>query len=660
MDSQFWGVHPFVVPAGVLSCSVTSAPGAVERDGSTHHGGAAGLVLAALGVVFGDIGTSPLYALRTVFALDGGIVGASQEDVFGVVSMIFWSVTLVVSIKYIGFILRADNDGEGGIMSLAHLTRRSVRPGGRRFALAMILGVFGGSLFFGDSLITPAISVLSAVEGLRVAAPALSDYIVPIAAVIVVVVFSVQRFGTHSVGRFFGPVMVVWFLTLGGLGLWHVVQDPEVLLALSPHHAALFVLDRPFVAFVAMGAVVLAITGAEALYADMGHFGRPPIARAWFLLVFPCLTLNYLGQAQLVMQDSHETANPFFHLAPGWAQLPLVVLATLATIIASQAVISGAFSVARQAERLGFFPRLTVRQTSESSGGQIYVPSVNWLLFAGVMILMVTFRDSERLATAYGVAVTLDLLLTTSLFSVYAVAALRWSTPKVVLFAGVFGTVELLFFSANIAKVLHGGWLPLLVACTLATVMTTWGRGRELVTTRREKLEMPLSTFLDEVATSTKILRVPGTAVFLHPNAETTPLALRENLQHNHVLHDEVVIVTTQSLNVPFVPDSERVVVDDLGNPYDHVSHVLLRYGFSQEPDIPAGLAIARDEGLDIDLDGTTYFLSRITVHQSQRPGMHPWRKRLFIALAHNAADPTDYFNLPLGRTITMGAQVKL
>lgn len=616
-------------------------------------------MLAALGVVFGDIGTSPLYALKTVFALDGGIVGTSQEDVYGVVSMIFWSVALIVSVKYIGFVLRADNDGEGGIMSLAHLTRRSVRPGGRRYAVAMLLGVFGGSLFFGDSLITPAVSVLSAVEGLRVASPGLERYIVPLAAVIIVLLFSVQRFGTHLVGRFFGPTMIVWFLTLGGLGLYHVAQDPGVLAALSPHHAVLFVADRPFVAFIAMGAVVLAITGAEALYADMGHFGRPPIARAWFFLVFPCLTLNYLGQAQLVMHDSDERSNPFFDLAPSWAQLPLVALATMATVIASQAVISGAFSVARQAERLGFFPRLTVRQTSEEAGGQIYVPSVNWMLFVGVMALMLTFRSSERLATAYGVAVTLDLLLTTSLFSVYAIAALRWSWPKVALFALTFGVVELLFFSANIAKVLHGGWLPLLVACTLATVMTTWSRGRELVTARREKLEMPLRTFLDEVETSTKILRVPGTAVFLHPNAETTPLALRENLQHNHVLHDEVVIVTAKPVSVPHVPDSERVVVDDLGNPYDHVTHVTLRFGFSDEQDIPAGLAVARDEGLDIDLDDATYFLSRITVHRSERPGMRQWRKRLFIALAHNAADPTDYFNLPLGRTVTMGAQVK-
>ena len=616
------------------------------------------LIIAALGVVFGDIGTSPLYALQTVFALDGGVVAPTTANVFGVVSMVFWSITLIVSAKYLGFILRADNEGEGGVMALAHLAARSVRPGSRRHATVLVLGVFGGSLFFGDSLITPAISVLSAVEGLEVAAPGTERWVVPIAAVIIVALFAVQRFGTHRVGRFFGPVMATWFLTLGVLGLVHVVQDPVVLTALSPHHAALFVLHHPGIAFVAMGAVVLAITGAEALYADMGHFGRVPIIWAWFALVFPCLTLNYLGQAQLIMRDSHEITNPFFHLAPTWAQLPLVVLATLATIIASQAVISGAFSVARQAERLGFLPRLTVRQTSEEEGGQIYIPSVNWLLLAGVMLLLLTFQASERLATAYGVAVTTDLLLTSCLFSVYALTALRWPRWRVALFLLVFASVELAFFLANIAKVLHGGWLPLVVALAVATVMTTWARGRELVTARREKIEGPLADFLAEVKDNAKILHVPGAAVFLHPGKETTPLALRENVSFNHVLHDEVYIVATQSVNVPHVPDSERVVVDDLGDPYDHVTHITLRYGFSDHQDVPAGLAVASAEGLDIDLESATYFLSRITVHRSTRPGMGQLRKRLFVALARNAADPTEYFSLPIGRTVVLGARV--
>lgn len=616
------------------------------------------VIVGALGVVFGDIGTSPLYALQTVFALDGGVVEPTRSNVLGVVSMVFWAITLIVSTKYLGFILRADNEGEGGVMALAHLAHRRVRVGGRRHRLVLMLGVFGGSLFFGDSLITPAISVLSAVEGLQIASPALSPLVVPIAATIITLLFAVQRFGTQRVGRFFGPVMAVWFLTLGGLGLVHIVADPFILTALSPHHGLSFIWNHPGIAFIAMGAIVLSITGAEALYADMGHFGRVPIMWAWFSLVFPCLTLNYLGQAQIILRDSHEIASPFFHLAPGWAQLPLVVLATMATIIASQGVISGAFSVARQAERLGFLPRLSVRQTSEEAGGQIYIASVNWLLFAGVMLLLLTFRASERLATAYGVAVTTDLLLTTALFCVYAFAGLKWSKWQVGLFLVVFGSVELSFFAANIAKVLHGGWLPLVVAMIVATVMTTWSRGRELVTARREKLEGPLTAFLDEVRDNAKILRVPGVGVFLHPNKVTTPLALRDNVQFNHVLHDEVIIVTTQSVNVPHVPDSQRVVIDDLGNPFDHIIHVTLRYGFSDHQDVPAGLRIAQDEGLDLDVDHAAYFLSRITVHRSDRPGMGKARKRLFEALARNAADPTTYFNLPIGQTVLLGARV--
>lgn len=630
-----------------------------SSGGPARPGPRRALVLAALGVVFGDIGTSPLYALKTVFALNGGLVEPTRDNVFGVVSMIFWAITLIVSAKYLGFILRADNEGEGGVMALAHLAHRSVRPGGRRFRVAALLGVFGGSLFFGDSVITPAISVLSAVEGLEVAAPRTGSLVVPIATVIITALFGAQQFGTHHVGRFFGPVMVLWFLTLAGLGLVHIVREPAVLWALSPHHAATFVLAHPGIAFVAMGATVLAITGAEALYADMGHFGRVPIMWAWFALVFPSLTMNYLGQAQLILKDRNEIASPFFDLAPGWAQLPLVVLATLATIIASQAVVSGAFSVARQAERLGYLPRLTVRQTSEESGGQIYIASVNWLLFTGVMLLMLTFRESERLATAYGVAVTTDLMLTTALFCFYARAALRWQGWQVALFVLVFGTVELAFFSANIAKVLHGGWLPLLIAGALATVMTTWARGRELVTARREKLEGSLLDFLNQVEDDAKILRVPGTAVFLHPNNRTTPLALRENVQFNHILHDEVVVVTTVSLNVPHVPDEDRAVIDDLGHPYAHVTHVTLRYGFSDHQDVPAGLAVARDQnGLDIPLHDVTYFLSRITIHRSTRPGMGQARKRLFAWLAHNAADPTQYFSLPIGQTVVVGARV--
>lgn len=629
-----------------------------QEQAPSNHGSRAALTVAALGVVFGDIGTSPLYSLQTVFSLDHGIVKPTPGDVYGVISMVFWSVTLIVSIKYLMFILKADNEGEGGIMSLSFLTRQVVRPGGRRFMLAMILGVFGGSLFFGDSLITPAISVLSAVEGLKVAAPSLGHVVLPISATIIALLFAVQRFGTHHVGRLFGPVMAIWFVAIGALGVWHIAQGPGIISALSPHHAFGFVLAHPFISFVAMGAVVLSITGAEALYADMGHFGRGPITRAWFVLVFPCLTLNYLGQGQLILNNPATASSPFFHLAPAWMQVPLVVLATMATIIASQAVISGAFSVARQAERLGFLPKLTVMQTSEHSGGQIYVPSVNWMLFIGVMALMLSFRASERLATAYGVAVTMDLMLTTTLFSLYAYAGLKWPFWKVAIFGTVFGTVEFVFWAGNITKVVHGGWLPLLVAFTLATVMLTWARGRRLVSDRRRKLEGNLAEFLDDIHGRHDIRRVPGVAVFLHPDPETTPLALRENVAFNKVMHDDVLIVSALGTNVPHVPPEQRVQIDDLGDPYDHITHVTLRFGFSDEQNVPAALALAVEHGLQADLTNATYFLSRITVHQSSRPGMSRWRKRLFIALAHNAANPAEYFHLPMGRTVIMGAQV--
>jgi KUP system potassium uptake protein len=615
-------------------------------------------MVGALGVVFGDIGTSPLYAVQTVFAIDDGAVKPTPEDVYGVISLIFWAIVVIVSVKYVTFILRADNEGEGGVLSLAHLTRQSVRPGGKRFRLVMILGVIGASLFYGDSLITPAISVMSAVEGLQVVDPALKELVLPIGVTILTILFAGQRFGTETVGKLFGPIMLLWFVVIGLLGIPHIVADPHVLSALLPTHAVGFFVAHPFIAFIAMGAAVLAITGAEALYADMGHFGRPPITRAWFFVVFPALTLNYLGQAQLVLHSPQESVNPFFHLAPDWAQLPLVALATAATVIASQAVISGAFSVSRQAERLGYLPRLTVRQTSDVSGGQIYVPVVNWLLFAGVITLLLTFRASERLATAYGLAVTATLLLTTALFCVYAQAALGWGRARLAAIILGFGVLEFAFFAANLTKVIHGGWLPLLIATTIGTVMLTWRRGTTLVTARRTMLEGPMTDFIDELH-DTHVRYVPGLAVFLHPNKDTVPLALRENFTVNRVMHKDVLVVSTVSTNVPYVPDSERVVFDDLGDPNDHFEHITLRFGYLDEQDVPRGLQIAKDQGIPLDLDNAYYFLSRITIHRSDRPGIPQWRKRLFITMAHNAANPTDYFKLPIGRTVIMGAQVR-
>ncbi|WP_431842800.1 potassium transporter Kup [Calidifontibacter indicus] len=626
---------------------------------ATGKKAAVGLVISALGVAFGDIGTSPLYAMQTVFNIDHGDVKPSPDHVLGIISLIFWSITGIVSIKYIVFILRADNDGEGGVMALSHLTRQNVKPGGKRFKTVVVLGVIGAALFYGDSIITPAISVLSSVEGLQIAAPSVHKWILPLALTIIVLLFSIQRFGTELIGRAFGPVMVLWFITLAVLGIPHIAAHPDILRGLSPSYALDFIVSDPPVAFVAMGAVVLAITGAESLYADMGHFGRPPISRAWFLLVMPCLVINYLGQAAMILEDPSKIDSPFFHLAPTWATLPLVVLATMATVIASQAVISGAYSMSRQAERLGYLPRLTVRQTSEHEGGQIYVPVINWLLFGGVLILMLVFKSSEKLAAAYGVAVTSMFIITTVMFLVLADTKWKWPRWRIALVALLFAPLEVVFVSANLTKVTHGGWLPLLVATMVAVVMFTWRRGHTIVTERRQKLEGPLLPFLDQLHDD-PVMRVPGTAVFMHPSKQTAPLALRENANFNHVVHENVLIVTTVSANVPHVPLEERVTIDDLGDPYDHITHLTVRFGFQDEQDVPAALEEARDMGVEFDADEVYYFLSRISVQMSQDNSLPKWRKRIFVGLAHNAATPVQYFRLPEERTVIMGANVAL
>jgi KUP system potassium uptake protein len=618
-----------------------------------------GLALGALGVVFGDIGTSPLYALQTVFSIDHGAVKPTASDVYGVISLVFWSILLIVSVKYVVFILRADNDGEGGIMAMAALIRERIRSRGRLVPVAMMLGVIGASLFFGDSVITPAISVLSAVEGIEVAAPNVANLVLPISVAILAVLFAVQRFGTHKVGRLFGPVMVLWFLTLAVLAVPRIVEHPDILRALSPSYIVTFVADHPYIAFIAMGAVVLAITGAEALYADMGHFGRPPIRRSWFAVVFPALTLNYLGQGALILHQAKAVSNPFFMMVPSWGRVPMVVLATLATVIASQAVISGAFSVTRQAMRLGFLPHLTVRQTSTEESGQIYVPVVNWLLFGAVLILTLSFRSSSRLATAYGLAVTGTLLLTTTLFLILAGAAWHWQGWRLVVVAVVFGVLELTFFAANLTKVAHGGWLPLLIGVIVVTVMLTWQRGRGLITARRIELEGSLTDFVEQLRQA-PVTRVPGTAVFPHPTKETVPLALRANVEFNQVLHEHVVIVSVVSENVPHVPRSERLSVDSLGYSDDGVVHLAARFGFQDNQDVPQVLrdALLLTEELDIDPDTALYFLSRITIERGPDRALMTWRKKLFIALSRNAASPAAYFGLPVDRTVVMGSRV--
>ncbi|MGQ5262832.1 potassium transporter Kup [Micromonospora sp. ZYX-F-536] len=618
-----------------------------------------GLTLGALGVVYGDIGTSPLYALKTVFTLDRGLV-PTAPDVFGVISLVFWSIILIVSVKYVIFILRADNEGEGGVMALAALAGRVLVKGSeRRAATALALGALGAALFYGDSVITPAISVLSAVEGLEVISPAWAVVVLPVSAVILTLLFAIQRWGTGRVGAVFGPIMLLWFASLGVAGAAEVIHHPGVLAGLSPTYAVLFFVDHPVVAFIAMGAVVLAITGAEALYADMGHFGRAPIRRAWFAIVFPALTLNYLGQGALILRAPASRENPFFLLLPDWAQLPMVVLATVATVIASQSVISGAFSVSREAMRLGFLPRLRIRQTSAHQYGQIYAPGVNWALFAAVLLVVFAFGSSTNLAAAYGVAVTGTFLITTTLFLVVARVHWHWPIRRLVLFGVIFGSLELTFFTANLAKVTHGGWLTLLIASVLFTLLLTWRRGAKLVTARRIEREGPLRDFIDDLHAA-KTPRVPGTAVFPHPNKETTPLALRANVAHNHVRHEKIVIVTGNTANVPHIPWDQRLTIDDLGNPDDGIIHITAVFGFQDPTDFPEVLRRCATHPLaeGIDYEQISYFVSRITLRCTRSPGMATWRKRLFIALAHNAASHAEFLHLPEELTIVLSAEV--
>ncbi len=624
----------------------------------------AALTLGALGVVFGDIGTSPLYAVQTVFTADQHAVHATPAEVYGVISLIFWSITMIVSVKYVTFIMRADNGGEGGIMALTALIE-GLHLRSRRTKLALAtLGILGASLFYGDGMITPAISVLSAVEGLKVAAPSLGSLVLPITVAVISLLFAIQRFGTQLVGTLFGPVMAVWFGVLALIGAVELAHHPSIIKGLSPTYGARFLFDHGAVAFIALGSVVLAVTGAEALYADMGHFGRGPIRRAWFALVFPALTLNYLAQGSLILRSPRGVENPFFLLLPSWGQIPMVGLATVATVIASQSVISGAFSVTRQAVQLGFLPRLTIRHTSEHEIGQVYAPAINMALLVAVVALVLAFGSSAGLASAYGVAVTGTFILNTILY--LAVARWRWNKPKrlVALGAAVFLTVEVTFFAANLTKVVHGGWLPLAIAAIVFTVLTTWRRGRDIVTARRDREEGPLAEFVRQLdRREFPVVRVPGTAVFLNANPKTTPLAMRANVEHNHVVHEHVVIVSLETERVPHVAPDDRLATDDLGNPFDGITRITARFGFQDDTDVPAALELANDLGLlegPCDLDTATYFLSQITIVPSDAPGMARWRKRLFLHMAHNSASPVSYFRLPDDRTVTMGEQIEL
>ncbi len=635
--------------------------------GITRHDrpGVAALTLGALGVVFGDIGTSPLYALQAVFAADHGAVKATQGDVYGIISLVVWSVTLIVSVKFVSFIMRADNDGEGGIMALVALVRRTDVERPRVKAALIALGLFGVALFYGDGMITPAISVLSAVEGIKVAAPGISSLVLPLTLVTLAGLFYIQRFGTGAIGRLFGPVMVFWFAVLAAAGIGRLASHPQILRTLSPHYAVVFFIAHPGIAFISLGAVVLTVTGSEALYADMGHFGRPPISRGWFFVVFPALTLNYMGQGSLILERPATISNPFYLLLPDWAQVPMVPLATLATLIASQAVISGAFSVTRQAVQLGFLPRLTIRHTSDSAIGQVYVPAVNWGLFAAVLALVIGFGSSAKLATAYGIAVTGTLLIDSILFLV--VVRLLWRKPLWMIVAGSVGfvAVDMLFLAANVTKVAHGGWFPVLVGFGVFGVLFTWNRGREEVTAARIKAEGPLRDFVEHMhGRRPPLTRLQGVAVYLNPSRETTPIALRVGVERIHGIAEEVVIVTIETASTPHLPESERVTFDSLGYEQDGYSHITLRFGYQDRPDVPATLSRARSAspGLETDFNPyhATYFLSHITIVPDRRGGMPWWQKALFVAMARNAASPADYFNLPAERVVTMGSQIRI
>lgn len=578
-------------------------------------------------------------------------------------SLIFWAVTIIVTIKYVLLILRADNDGEGGILSLITLIqRRAVGGSARTKAICAALGIFGASLFFGDSMITPAISVLSAVEGLKLVEPSLEQYVVPITAVIIVLLFAAQRYGTQRVGSLFGPVMILWFTTIGAAGIGGIVREPQVLEALLPTDAIEFLVTDFTTAFFALAAVVLAVTGAEALYADLGHFGRGAITRAWLILVFPACVLSYLGQGALIIDDPDGAiASPFFLLVPDPLLIPLVVLATATTVIASQAVITGAFSVARQAVQLGYLPRLRILHTSAEQQGQIYVPWINWVLMIAVLVLVFSFQTSSALAYAFGMAVTGTITITMLLF--FYLVRHSWGTPLwlFVLGAAGFLTVELLFLAANLTKLAHGAWLPLLIGVVVFTVMTTWQRGRDLVTCRREADEGSLSDFVDELhGTRPPVPRTPGTAVFLKRGKATTPLAMRANVEHNRIMHEHVVVLAIDTLPVPYVAPDDRIEIDDLGHKDDGIIHVTGRYGYMQTPDVPDLLRLARRKSpeLTVGAEDTSYFLSTIELKVGDAPGMNRWRTQLFVTTSTITADAADYFNLPRDRTVIMGSQI--
>ena len=634
-----------------------NAPVQVAKEHLGHGGqGKANMrvLLAVLGVVYGDIGTSPLYALKATmdqFANRGLLIA----DMLGILSLIFWSLIMIVTVKYVLLVMRADNRGEGGILALMALAQRVSRKPGTRYALQLI-GIGGACLFFGDGAITPAISVLSAAEGLEIVTPSLAPFVLPLSVVVIIALFAVQSRGTGSVGRIFGPVMAVWFATIGVLGAIEIFNHPFVLQALSPHYAVLFCVRHGLLAFLALGSVVLAVTGAEALYADMGHFGARPIRMSWLVFVLPCLVLNYFGQGALVIGNRDALQSPFFLLAPHWLQLPLVILATLATVIASQALISGAFSIARQCMQMGFLPRMTVLHTSQTEEGQIYVPQINAALLVGVLILVFAFRSSNNLAAAYGIAVTGTFICTCILAMVVFRRQFKWSRPVAAAVFGFFFVLDCTFFAANMLKIPEGGWVPLVLGIALMALMMSWKRGRDLLQDRWKQDSLPLASFLARLPQS-RTVRVPGMAVFLTGNPDFVPAALLHNLKHNKVLHEKVLFVTVTNQDEPEVGADRRTEVYELA---PGIHRVVLRYGFMESPNIPRALENLRSRGVDYDPMQVSYFLGRETLVQAMVPKMPIWRLWLYLVMARNAVSATEFFRIPSDRVVELGVRVAI
>ena len=613
------------------------------------------LALSAVGVVFGDIGTSPLYTLRECFSGHHALP-LTEANILGILSLIIWSIIFVVTIKYVVFITRIDNEGEGGVLALLALALRHVKKARYGTGALVALGLFGAALFYGESVITPAISVLSAVEGLKVATPVFEPIVVPITLALLTGLFMIQTRGTEKVGAYFGPIIALWFLALAICGVYQIIDNPKVLLAFSPTYAVKFFLNNQLFAFFALGAVILALTGAEALYADMGHFGRKPIVAAWVWFVMPALILNYLGQGANLMHNPEVLENPFYLSFPSWALYPMVLLATCASVIASQAVISGAFSVTRQAMQLGYSPRMDVEHTSEQAIGQIYIPQVNWGLYVVVIGLVVSFQSSTNLAAAYGISVTGTMVITSCLAYTIVRHKWRWARLPTLALIVPFLIVDIAFFSANTVKIADGGWFPLALGVLLFTLMATWKRGREIVAERLQEGTIPLASFFSRQSSS-KTTRVQGTAVFMTANNQQVPYALLHNLKHNKVLHERVILLTVSTENVPYVSERDRLVLQPLDQNFFRIQ---VRYGFAQDPNVPAVLQRCKELGLPISMMDTSFFLSRETLISTIRPGMARWRERLFISMAKNAVSATDFFKIPANRVVELGTQIEL